>query len=98
MQVLPMSKPDTEEQEILDAFEADELKPVPNADEEIARHRLSAEATFKKDSRINIRISSRDLRALQVRATQEGIPYQTLVSNVLHKYVDGLLVEKTANK
>ena len=50
-----------------------------------------AEATFKKGARINIRLSSRDLRAIQSRALKEGIPYQTLVSSVLHKYVDGRL-------
>jgi predicted DNA binding CopG/RHH family protein len=93
-----MSKLDTEEQEILEAFEAGKLKRVPNTEEQIARHQLAAEATFKKDARINIRLSSRDLRALQVRAMQEGIPYQTLVSSVLHKYVDGQLVEKAAPK
>jgi predicted DNA binding CopG/RHH family protein len=95
---MPMSKLDPEEREILEAFEAGELKHVANADNEIASHRQVAEATLKKDARINICLSSRDLRALQVRAMQEGIPYQTLVSSVLHKYVDGQLVEKAANK
>ena len=95
---MPMSKLDPEEREILEAFEAGELKRVANADNEIASHRQVAETTFKKDARINIRLSSRDLRALQVRAMQEGIPYQTLVSSVLHKYVDGQLVEKAASK
>lgn len=93
-----MSKLDTEEQEILEAFESGELKRVQNAEQQIVRHRQAAEATFKKDARINIRLSSRDLRALQVRAMQEGIPYQTLVSSVLHKYADGQLVEKSAIK
>ena len=93
-----MSKLDTEEQEILEAFEAGEIKRVQNAEQQIALHQLAAEATFKKDARINIRLSSRDLRALQVRAMQEGIPYQTLVSSVLHKYVGGQLVEKSSSK
>ena len=84
-----------EEREILEAFEKGELKRSENAEELIAQHRAVAEATFKKDVRINIRLSSRDLRALQSRALQEGIPYQTLVSSVLHKYVDGRLVEKS---
>ncbi len=57
-----------------------------------------AEATFKKDARINIRLTSKDLRALQLRALKEGIPYQTLVSSVLHKFADGQLVDKPANK
>jgi predicted DNA binding CopG/RHH family protein len=69
-----------------------------NATQEMEQHKAVAEATFKKDARINIRLSSRDLRSLQARALQEGIPYQTLVSSILHKYVHGRLVDKSANK
>ena len=54
--------------------------------------------TLKKDKRINIRISGRDLVALQRRAVKEGVPYQTLVSSILHKYVSGGLQDKMANK
>ncbi len=93
-----MNKFDSEENEILNAFEHGELRRSKEAYEEIAKHRKYAEATFKKDARINIRLSSRDLRALQARALKEGIPYQTLVSSVLHKFVDGQLVDKSANK
>lgn len=89
---------DLEEEEILEAFEAGKLSPVTDVDKEIQRHRDIAESTFKKDARINIRLSSRDLRALQVHALQEGIPYQTLVSSILHKFVDGQLVEKSASR
>jgi predicted DNA binding CopG/RHH family protein len=98
MLVVQMSKLDQEEQEILEAFESGKLKQIKNADQEIKRHQAIAEATFKKDARINIRLSSRDLRALQARALKEGMPYQTLVSSVLHKFVDGQLVDKAANK
>lgn len=93
-----MGKLDSEEKEILEAFEKGELKRAKNLTQEIKQHKAVAEATFKKDARINIRISSRDLRSLQVRALKEGIPYQTLVSSVLHKFVDGQLVDKSANK
>ena len=89
-----MSRLSREEREVLEAFEKGELKRADNAGELIEQHRTAAEATFRKDARINIRLSSRDLRALQTRALREGIPYQTLVSSVLHKYVDGQLVEK----
>ena len=89
-----MIKLNTEEKEILKAFESGRLKQVENVEKEIEKHRSIAEATSKKDARINIRLSSRDLRALQARALKEGIPYQTLVSSVLHKFVDGQLVEK----
>jgi predicted DNA binding CopG/RHH family protein len=93
-----MSKLKSEEEEILEAFETGRLKRAKNADKEIKEHRVVAAETFKKDARINIRLSSRDLRALQARALKEGIPYQTLVSSVLHKFVDGQLVDKAANK
>ena len=77
-----------EEQQILNDFTAGEFKSVltPKRKEML---QAAAEETFKKDKRINIRISSRDLEALQRRAFEEGIPYQTLVSSVLHKYVSG---------
>ena len=88
-----MSKLNSEEKEILKAFEGGKLKPARNRSRELARHRKVAEATFKKDARINIRISSKDLKALQKRALAEGIPYQTLVSSVLHKFVEGRMVE-----
>ncbi len=93
-----MSKLDVEEKEILEAFEGGRLKRVRNRRQEIARHRKAAAATFAKASRINIRISSKDLRALQKRALAEGMPYQTLVSSVLHKFVEGQMVEQSANK
>ena len=88
-----MSKLDKEEQEILDAFEQGTLKPIAGKEAELQKHRAYAAATFRKDKRINIRISSRDLDALRKRALREGIPYQTLVTSILHKYVDGRLQE-----
>ena len=97
MWVTPMGKLNSEEKEILNAFESGQLKRVKNKKKEIERHKEVAETTFKKDSRINIRISSKDLRALQKRALAEGIPYQTLVASVLHKFVEGNLSEHAAN-
>ena len=90
-----MSKLDAEEKEILEAFERGILKRVKRVDKEIERHRQIADATFKKDARINVRISSRELTAIQKKALAEGIPYQTLVSSVLHKFVEGKLVERS---
>jgi len=81
------------EQEILAAFERGEWRPVRNQKGEIARLRASAEATLLKNKRVNIRISSRDLEGLQARAAEEGVPYQTLMASVLHKFVSGRLVE-----
>ena len=86
-----------EEKEILDAFEAGELKSVLTPKRKKYLQTV-AEESFKKDKRINIRISNRDLMLLQRRAFEEGIPYQTLVSSVLHKYVSGGLHDVLANK
>lgn len=79
-----------EEREILDAFEAGEFKSIMTP-AQLDAAQAAAEQTLKKDKRINIRISGRDLVALQRRAAKEGIPYQTLVSSILHKYVSGNL-------
>jgi predicted DNA binding CopG/RHH family protein len=89
-----MSKLDKEEQEILNSFEAGNLKQSKNSKAQLEQHKRVAEAAFKKDTRINIHLSSRDLRSLQARALKEGIPYQTLISSVLHKFVDGQLIDK----
>lgn len=81
------------EEEILASFERGEWKPVRNQKREIARLTAAAEATLLKNKRVNIRISARDLEGLQARAAEEGVPYQTLMASVLHKYVSGRLVE-----
>jgi len=83
-----------EEKEILESYERGEWKSVKNPKEEIARLREYARNTLQKDKRINIRMSSKDLDQVQVIAAQEGIPYQTLVSSIIHKYVAGYLVER----
>jgi len=86
-----------EEKEILKDFEAGEFKSVLTSKRKKMLQE-AAEETFKKDKRINIRISSRDLESLQRRALEEGIPYQTLVASVLHKYVSGGFQDLMANK
>ena len=63
---------------------------------ELERYHQYARATFKKDLHVNIRISRKDLEALQKRAREEGLPYQTLMASVLHKYLSGRFVEKEA--
>ena len=88
---------DKEEKELLDAFESGEFQ----SDLTASRKKFieeSATQTFKKDKRINIRLSGRDLIAIQKRALEEGIPYQTLVSSIIHKYASGSLYDVTANK
>jgi predicted DNA binding CopG/RHH family protein len=89
----PVSALDADEQQLLDAFEQGALTSVatPALLNDV---RQSARATGQKDQRINIRLSSGDLQAIRTRALQEGIPYQTLISSVLHKYVSGTLQER----
>ncbi|OIQ71916.1 hypothetical protein GALL_464630 [mine drainage metagenome] len=88
------AKYDDEELEILQAWEAGTLKPVSDMAEQAKAHRAAADATFKKDQRLNIRISSRDLKSLQARALEEGVPYQTFAASLLHKFVSGHLVSQ----
>ena len=92
-----MAKLDKDERKILKAFTQVQLKSIPEKAAEIKKHREYAAATFKTDQRINIRLSIRDLNALQKRALSEGVPYQTLIVSILHKYVDGQFQEKTSN-
>ena len=91
-----MSSLDPEEKELLESYEGDEWRTIPDAKSEADRYRGYASATFRKDRRVNIRISQKDLTAIQKRALEEGIPYQTLIASVLHKYVSGRLTEKGA--
>jgi predicted DNA binding CopG/RHH family protein len=83
-----------DELELLASYEQDEWQSAKNVKEQAAQYRAYARATFRKDKRVNIRISERDLIDLQRRAVREGIPYQTLISSILHKYVSDMLVEK----
>lgn len=86
-----------EEKELLDSVESGNFESTLT---DVRRKELETAAanTFKKDKRINIRISNRDLVAVQSRASEEGIPYQTLVSSIIHKYVSGSLRDIAANK
>ena len=82
-----------EEKEILESYENDEWVSV-STELDIAKYKAAAKNTFKKDKRVNIRISKTDLELLQEKALIEGLPYQTLMSSVLHKYVTGRLKDK----
>ncbi|NJD87923.1 MAG: hypothetical protein FIB05_07910 [Betaproteobacteria bacterium] len=92
-----MSKIDREELKILRAFEKGELKSVATK-AELAKFKAAARATAIKDRRVNIRLSSIDLGDIQVKAMEEGVPYQTLIASVLHKYVTGRLAERPPDK
>jgi predicted DNA binding CopG/RHH family protein len=88
-----MPKIDEYEDEVLDAYEKGKLKSVATK-AELAKFKAAAKVTTLKNQRINIRLSSNDLNGIQVRALEEGIPYQTLIASVLHKYVTGRLSEQ----
>jgi predicted DNA binding CopG/RHH family protein len=87
-----MPKIDAYESEILSAYEQGQLKSVATK-AELAKFKAAARATGIKDRRVNIRLSSGDLSDIQTRALEEGIPYQTLIASILHKYVTGRLAE-----
>jgi predicted DNA binding CopG/RHH family protein len=87
-----MSRLDRYETELLAAFEGGKLAAT-GTKAELAKLRAAARATSIKDRRVNIRLSAGDLHDIQVKALEEGLPYQTLIASVLHKYVTGRLTE-----
>ena len=89
-----MKKTDKFEKDILRAYESGELASTTPTKDDKELFKAAAQATSLKDRRVNIRLSSPDLRDIQARAMEEGVPYQTLIASVLHKYVSGRFVEK----
>jgi predicted DNA binding CopG/RHH family protein len=86
-------KLEADEKELLESVERGEWKSSRGGKRERARYSRYAKATFRKDRRLNIRLSSKDLEAIQKRALEQGLPYQTLISSLLHKYASGRLKE-----
>ena len=86
-------KLDADEKELVDSVERGEWKSTGGGKRAHARYSRYAKATFRKDRRLNIRLSSKDLEAIQKRALAEGLPYQTLIASLLHKYAAGRLKE-----
>jgi len=89
-----MKKTDKFEKDVLEAYEKGEVVSTAPSKEEKEKFKAAAQATFVKNRRVNIRLSSPDLLDIQARALEEGVPYQTLIASVLHKFVSGRLVEK----
>ena len=89
-----MKRFDKFEHDMLAAYEGGVLKSISPTKADLAAFKAAASATFIKERRVNIRLSSPDLMDIQARALEEGLPYQTLIASVLHKYVAGRLVEK----
>jgi predicted DNA binding CopG/RHH family protein len=89
-------KPDKEEQEILKAYKNGKMTLEKPAEKELKEIRSAAKNTFKKNKRITIRLYDHDYRGIQKKAMERGMPYQTLLSGIIHRYVEGDLVEKNS--
>lgn len=87
---------DKKEKELIDSVESGEWKPIENLEEEKKRYSKIFKASSKKSERVTINLTQKDLKDLKIKASIEGLPYQTLIGSVLHKYVTGKLVEKGA--
>ncbi len=91
-------KLDKEEKNILDAYEKGKIKTRKPSGDELEQIRSTAKNTFRKDRRITIRLYDHDLKGIQRKAMEMGIPYQTLISGMIHRYVEGDLVENKRTK
>ncbi len=80
--------------EMIAAYERGELKPAADSRDRVVAAEKSARRYFAKSSRINVRISEADVMRLKMRAAEEGMPYQTLIASILHKYVTGRLEDR----
>jgi len=89
-------KTNKNEKDLLDSIERGEWRTIPDVEKESQHYQKYAQATFRKDKRINIRISEKDLTKLQRRAVKEGLPYQTFISSILHKFISGQFLEKSS--
>jgi len=85
-----------QEKEIVESVERGDWRSVRGVKKQIKRYQDYARATVRKDKRVNIRMSEKDLIGLQKKAMEEGLPYQTLISSVLHRYVNGRMVDKAS--
>ncbi len=85
---------DNEEHNMIKSLETEEWKPVKNLESWKTILSKAATSTLTKDQRMNIRITKNDLEGIKIKAVEEGIPYQTLVASIIHKYVTGRLMEK----
>jgi predicted DNA binding CopG/RHH family protein len=86
---------DQEEEDLMESIERDEWQPVKNIDQEREKAIEAARNTLKKNKRINLRLTQKDYHQIQIKAIEEGIPYQTLISSLVHKYLNGSLAPKS---
>jgi len=86
---------DQEEKDLMESIERDEWQPVKNFKKEKEKAIAAARNTLKKDKRINLRLTQKDYHQIQIKAIEEGIPYQTLISSIVHKYLNGSLTPRS---
>lgn len=85
-------KLDAEEQEIVNTYERGEWQSVATQ-EEVHRYQAQAAVTLTQQGQVSISLSPEDLEAIQKKASEEGIPYQRLIANIVHQFIEGRLVE-----
>jgi predicted DNA binding CopG/RHH family protein len=83
-----------EESDLMKSLETDEWRPVKDFKQQKKTAVEAARNTLRKDKRINLRLSQKDYHQIQIKAIEEGIPYQTLISSIIHKYLNGSLASK----
>lgn len=82
---------DKEESDLMKSLENEEWQPVKDLEQQKKAAVAAARNTLRKDKRINLRLSQKDYHQIQIKAAEEGIPYQTLISSIIHKYLNGSL-------
>jgi predicted DNA binding CopG/RHH family protein len=80
---------DSEEKELMESMDREEWNPVKDFPTEKKKAMEAADNTLKKNKRINLRLTPKDYHLIQIMAIREGIPYQTLISSIIHKYLNG---------
>ena len=86
---------DQEEKDLMESIERDDWRPIKKFDQEKENAIAAARNTLKKNKRINLRLTQKDYHQIQIKAIEEGIPYQTLISSLVHKYLNGSLASKS---
>jgi predicted DNA binding CopG/RHH family protein len=86
---------DEEEKDLMESIEKDEWRSVKDIKKEKEKAITAARNTLKKDKRINLRLTQKDYHQIQIKAIEEGIPYQTLISSIIHKYLNGSLAPRS---
>lgn len=86
---------DQEEKDLMESIEREEWRSVKNIKQEKEKAIAAARNTLKKDKRINLRLTEKDYRQIQIKAIEEGVPYQTLISSIVHKYLNGSLAPRS---